>query len=319
MTDGMPTISGGDWISRNSMRSYPIAEWAKPALANGDPLPYSVLADAMVVVAMEPAVVEISCVSFLPGSVCVELSCGGVSIGSATAALGGVDEGERAEINSLEGRCSGWLVFGSSVAKGGTDLVSVRGVHVLSGCALESRCLVFSGPPALESITGWDGDSPPISGDAQIRLSSGFVVSTSRDEDAGAVDVEVGLASPHDFLPDCLPPFGDLPCSCPGAVRTINGVPGDETGNVRVVVISPPGAPQGSVWTHPTRNGVSVLATIPRKFICEESPVVPDVYGRIGPDFSSDCPPARNYGLDYSGPDCDNPSPAVPAPVEPTS
>jgi hypothetical protein len=317
MDTGMPTTTGDDWISRNSRRSYPIAEWAGALLSNGDPIPASVLADAMVVVARDPAPVEISCASFLPGAVSIELSCGGESIGTATAVIGSTQEGDRVDILSPLGRCSGWVSFGVAVMR--PDVLGpIRGVHQLSGCVLESRCLVFSGVPALTSVAGWDGDEGPISGDVVVRAAPGFVVSVSKDENLDSAEVEIGLDDPQGFLPPCLPEFEDPGCACPGAIRTISGVSGDANGNLRIVVISPPGGPQGSVWAHQGRNSISLLATIPRKFMCEESPVVPDSFGRLGPDFSSDCPPARSYGLDYSGPECDNPPPVIPAPEIPT-
>lgn len=304
---------GNDWISENSSRTYPVVEWADPRLSDGSPLPRGLLADAMVVVAKDPAPVEVAAVCFGTRAVSVELSCSGESLGSASCPYGS-RAGEPVEIGSSSGKCSGWIAFGSFVASGGWSDPGVRGVHRLSGCALESRCVAFSGEPPVNSFSGTDGDGGPVSGDVVLALSENLEWSPERNSETGEFLVGVGLSDPASMLPDCLPAAYDPSCLCPLAVTTVAGVGADGDGNVRIVLVSPPGGPVASVWTHPSTSSISLMAAIPRKALCARTPAVPDQFGRLGPSHSSDCPPSRNYGLDFSGPDCDNPPPSIPAP-----
>jgi len=317
MKRGYPSVSGNDWISKNSRRKYPISESCSPMLSSGDPLPPNVIADATLVIALAPGAVEISSVSVVAQSVTVEFSSNGMSIGVAKAVMGRDLEGDQIPILSSRDLVSGWVIFGSILSADPGALFSMAGIHQMSGIFLESRCLVFCGPPPISSVSAWDGDQTELSGDVSIIPSGSLTVEASTG-DYESFALSIGLVDPASFLPDCVPPVLGGNCGCPGAIKFINGVSGNpETGNLRLVVISPPGAPAGSIWAHPARNAVSILVTTPRKFLCIESPIVPDQFGRLGPQFDSDCPPTRNYGLMFSGPDCDNPPAIIPEPPVP--
>lgn len=306
-----------EWLNRNSLRAYPLREDAEPKLNSGEALPNDVLVDIFVVASLAGNnSAAITSITFTQKTVTVMIGdeSTGATIGYATAVLGSDPPNSSISIQSPEGLGSGTVTFGNILnTSRRTDFVDIQGVHSFgSPIPLEHRCSLVTGRPIVESLSvhlqeGEVLDVPVIGLGREIRAT----ISTETIGGCDETVVELYLANPEEFLPDCYPKYVDPLCFCGQLpIISINGVERDPS-DLGIDLVFGNGL-VGLVTNDNDRSLVALTVEQPGDEVCFEEPVIPDEYGRLGPNFNQDCPPDTNYGLSDSGPECLNPPPDVP-------
>lgn len=311
-------IRSHDWLNRNSLRSYPIVDGVNLLASDGTGIPRGILVDALLWVARGSEVIPyVKSMSFTRMTVTVVIADAesGDTLCYATAVIGVTPENGSVSVESPDGGASGHLVFGPELsAKTRADFSDLLGTHTFPvGARLESRCFLLTGKPMVKQLKVSLQDFE-LSGDVTLLSGVDGVLEVSEDEVAGdQVErvIEFRLKTPEAFLPDCYPTNSNLDCFCDGdPIETINGIPGSP-GDYGVDIVFGNGL-SGVVTAEQPEYLVALLVEGEYKDICLESPVIPDSFGRLGPEFSNDCPPRIGYGLSDKGPPCWNRAPRVP-------
>lgn len=311
-----------DWLNRNSLRSYPLVDGPTPLLSTGEPLWDSLLVDASLFLAWPDGTVPaIGTVAFTRSTATVVIvdAQTGASICHATCARVPGASGSAVPVESSDGRAGGHLVFGPAMDPSGPPMDGILGAHQLSQpVPLEARCWICTGLPMVESLEV-PFQNGPIQGDVELLAGEALSIAVSTEGSGPSIRsvATLSLKAPWNFLPACWPKSPHEACRCPGtAIGTINGVPGHPvTGNLDIVFGN---GLEGVVDTDQGESLVSLLVEGSISSVCREDPVVPDRFGRLGPEFSNDCPPRTDYGLpdngedDRNGPPCRNPLPRIP-------
>ena len=316
------SIGGQEWLERNSLRSYPLVEDSVAILSNGNDLPRNLLADAFVVVPTTYGQVSVSSVFFTAMTATVTISVSvpeapTATVGYATAVLGVSEPGVAIPLTGPDGTCCGSITFGDILLSStGMGFSLLAGMHDLEVSApLEARCCIFAGKPIISRIVGRYGGEGVL-GAVGLSLSEELEATVSSANDGGDVmtTLTIGLKSPEDFLPRCMPKTEEEDCRCDGVIRSINGVTGDSVdSNITILVQSNGFGNSPEISTDLGTQAINLILEVPGNELCIRTPVIPDEFGRLGPNFDEDCPPRKGYGgLIWSGPQCDNPPQSVP-------
>lgn len=311
-------ITQHEWLNRNSLRAFPVMEDCRLLFNYGDDMPNSILVDMFLAIALPgPMDLCVDTVSFTMRTVTVVLSSaeGGQSVGYATAILGSTPPNSAVPIKSPSGQVSGTVSFGKilDVAQY-SDYGNFIGTHKqAAGVMIDQRCYICTGKPVVESISV-DLQDGFVNGNATISLGGELRAEISEllINGVSETQVELFLANPEEFLPDCYPKYIDPLCYCgQRPVITVNGVPRDEDGDLGIDITI--AGEDAEITNEEDLNLLQVAVEKPKTAICVEDPIVPDSYGRLGPNFSQDCPPSIDYGLgELNGPACTNPPPRPP-------
>jgi hypothetical protein len=156
---------------------------------------------------------------------------------------------------------------------------------------MESRCVLLSGPMPVRGIVNPAGGV--FRGDIKINSSDALeVVVTNGEEDGIPVKyVTLSLTDPSAFLSPCEEKTSV--CGCRSApVRTINGVPGNESSIITIEIEDA----NGSIHLLGT-SILSFLLTRQVGTFCNKAEE-PDQYGRIkggSASYEDDRPPVTEY------------------------
>jgi hypothetical protein len=309
-------ISQHDWLNRNSLRAFPVAESASLRLNTGADLPNDILVDLFLVVALAgPSLISVSSLSFTARTVTVVFAdTTGRSVGYAMAVLGTDPPNSSIQIRSSDGLCSGAVTFGRILDEAlHPDYMDYLGVHPQIEAPIDRRCYIFTGKPILESLgveyqDGVSREGPILSLGLEMQAEiTELLINGVRE-----TQVELSLVNPESFLPDCYPTYVDPLCFCgQNPIVTVNGVSRDEDGDLGIDIVFGPNVP-GEIVNSEEQNLLEMTVEVPGNEICIEDPAIPDVYGRLGPAYWRDCPPTTPYGRP-PGPDCQNRPPEIPA------
>lgn len=321
------SINSHEWIDRNSLRAYPFLSTRNNTTRL---IPDSLVADMTVFWAKDPGsyphpVVRLTHVHY--SKMMVTLFFGdqdGNSLFHATMQAGKPGPVRSSKILShlpIEGT----VVFGTMMAslssyryrelstEGMLELPS-SGEGVLE--VLPSRIHLIGEPPVKRILTGFKGGPSAgkktfdtWEGDLTISLDTGLAATFV--DDGQVTTVTIDCADPWNFLPDCIPENDSASCWCEKTpIRKINGVARNEATEPKGVEIILSGTygelEVAGIETDQNRSFVSISLALSSKQTCSPGPILPDVYGRLGPNYKEDCPPDFPY-MGGRGPDCENP------------
>lgn len=297
-----------EWLNRNSLRSYPLADGA------GGGMPHALLSDVFAAGSFDGGAFLLSARISARSATVVIGDLSGAAMGYAVAEFG-MDRYPVAEISQIPGGApvSGRVVFGPIFDPGErADLSEFLGAFDFGAgeAPLCPRCYIDCGLPPLSSIRcGMKSGS--ASGAISIDPGPGISLSVSESTHASGekiYTVTVGLQSPPDLLNPCSPRTSDPRGACgEGAIRSINGVSRHpDTKGIEIEFAPQPTAPRGSVVVDTDRNTVEIEYLESAQDSCIEDPALPDQYGRMPDSFDGDCPPKTPYGSD-PGPPCLSP------------
>jgi hypothetical protein len=288
----MSTTNHG-WLTRNSLRSFPVREGAQVIASNSG-------------WKLDPSlIVDVSIFSDLPGdplfciqsvtvtraicSVVIGNAVDGRSLGFTSFTLG--SSLLSAKITPFVDGVSGFVCCGPAMLAENYKMIPT-GIHDFGSAAiLESRCGISIGNFPIKSIRSAGG--APLYRDVTIETGSSLLIDESAEEgDDGLVTrLTLSLEKPASFLSPCEEPLSI--CDCPSVpIQTINGISGNEDGIIFIEIQDE----NGSIYLL-DQNTLSFLITGSGIQLCSRTPV-PDEYGRL-PDasglYDKDLPPSSDY------------------------
>lgn len=299
------TVTLRDWLGRNTMRNYPVAE--SVSVDRGEEsdafLPKELLADADLAAAATEGFAYVGEILYTGSLFVVTLAHTGGGVGWATAPADAPDFYE-AEVVSNDGSLTGTIIFGR-LAKLLADYEFPVGRRIFepSEGRLEARCVMETGRPVIESVKValMRGS---VSGDAVVRVGTAVAHEGVKSENYPLWIHVLGLGDyNHRFLADCEPLAEPVECWCPGVVRKISGVTPDNDGNIEVVVEVDEGLAEMFVVGQSVDlagNTVSLEVGANLDDVCPEDPVLPDKWGRLPvPLHENDCNPDEPFMEGY--------------------
>lgn len=284
-----------EWLTRNSLRSFPVREGGKIIASNSG-------------WSLDPAlIVDASVFSDIPGdvqfclqSVTVTRTICSVVIGDAVSGnslgyarfISGTDKPfSQKPIIPFDEGFSGFISFGPAVLPRSYPNLP-QGIHEFGNAApLEARCGMSMGPFPIKTmrVSGFEEIQNNVifqSGDA-LRFS----LSDGEHEGDPMKLILFYLANPSMFLSPC--ENKTTPCECKSPpISLINGVGGDEEGKITIELVDE----NGNIFLlGQSTLQFSIVQTAEE--LCSKQPV-PDRYGRLpGPSgiYEEDLPPTNGY------------------------
>ena len=283
-----------EWLTRNSLRSFPVVEDAHSVSLNtGWKLPDFLIADALILVESEPAGVYVQSVTISSMIIAVVLGSvqTGRALGTVSTIRGQDDEFARKPIAPLIPGVSGFVTFGSALSdERFRELQDHVGMHLFpTSVVLEGRSVMNVGPFPVRSI----GRSiSMLSGAVSISTNSAMTFQISQGVHNGdpMQIVTMALANPGAFLSPCENPTTQ--CECPTVpIGSINGVLPDGSGVIHLELVDA----SGNVYAM-APSVLSFLLTRTGDSLCNR-PAMPDAYGRLPlpSGYSSDEKPITPY------------------------
>lgn len=271
-----------EWLSRNSVRSYPIRQDAPRTASSGFSIPDSLLADVFLCVDNEPNGICISSVCITPAIVTVVFASvtSGESVAMASAFPGRDEALRRKEVHSISSGVSGYVVFGSFLDEEFSDVVSsFSGTNRFDrSCVLETRCVVDVPKFPVASLRA-SSSLETISGDATMSFGGNLVAAITSGTDLDSEEltyVTISLEDPAQFAPVCAEaPDQSLCGSYP--ILSINDVVPDINGNITVEFVGFTSEQIASVMK------ASLLLT--GSAFCSK-PALPNDSGQLPPSFT---------------------------------
>lgn len=287
-------ITNHEWLTRNSLRSYPVREDSNSVSDRGWKLPDSLVADIMISGDHQAERVCIQSVTI--GSRLVSVVIGdpdsGDSLAVATAMRGAPVD---VALTPIAAGVGGFISFGDALLSGGLDTAPTGIHHFASRAIIESRCSLLSGPMPVTGMV-IDGVPLPVRGNVPVSKNQAVKFTVQEVEVDGEIvtQVTIGLTSPSDFLSPC--EEKTTTCGCRSVpVATINGVSPDENGVIYLELQDE----NGSI-TQLGSSTLALLIAMTRDTICSKQEE-PDEYGRIkggGQEYSNDSTPLTEYKSD---------------------
>lgn len=289
-------IENLEWLTRNTLRSFPIKEDAPVvALNTGWTLPNFLLADASLVVPEAEQGLYVSAVTISSRIISVIIASvkTGASLALATTTQGIDAPYARVAVQPLTEGVSGYVSFGSALSEETFAILQkAPGMHVFHpGVLLEAKAYLETGlfPVRSLSLVGMS----KIHGETILDASSALEIAVSEGEDNGdpLTFLTLNLTDPTRFLSPC--EVSTTPCECPQMpIHSINGVTGDEDGRITIEIVDENGkiyllGPE-TLSLSITRTGIELCSR----------PVMPDEHGRLpsqSGDFTQDAKPETSY------------------------
>lgn len=277
-----------EWLSKNSLRSFPISEDAKPVSLSGIELPNSIILDLSISSSLDASTrFFIRSVTSSPKMLSISICDQNKKSLAVATAIKGTDT--IVDLNPLIEGIVGSVVFGDGVN------TFPEGFHdfVLSA-PLEARCGISIGPFPVKSLSAlhgnkMNGDVSILGGD-QLRLEIFEMLISGKKTSA----VRMSLSNMSKFLSPC--ENLTTTCDCDKTpIRSINGVMPDENGKIYIEVRDD----NGSVSLIDAHT-LGLLLTRNSTELCIK-PEVPDEYGRLASasgDYDSDQIPITPYRAD---------------------
>ena len=283
-----------EWLTRNTLRSYPIREDGKAVSLNTQwTLPDFLVADCLATVSSAPLGLYLSGVHVTRSILTLFLAdvATGRTLGSATALLGVNSSMESLPIVPMGSDLSGSIILGTALDPDRFAQLP-PGLHLFPPSArLEDHCLIETGLFPVRSLRARNG--APLNGLVQLEKGSGLKIDVSTGVDSGDPVrlLTLSLVNPQEFISPC--ETRATPCQCSGIpVMSINGVLPDSDGIITIVIDDPSGEIDLSGL-----SALNLLITRTGLSLCSK-PLMPDPYGRL-PDpsgsYTKDKPPIAAY------------------------
>lgn len=289
------SVKNQGWLTRNSLRSFPIMEGSLSIAENsGWKLDPALIVDVSffsdtegdVTLCIQSVTITAAICSIIIGD-----SVSGKSFGYASFIVGVDKPLSSKKIEPLVDGVGGFISIGTAILKENYSSLPL-GFHSFGNKApLETRCGISMGEFPVKSLSALA--APPISGAINLVFGDALVASVSEGSDDGdeLIFINLSLLKPSNFLSPC--ETKTTPCDCDTVpIRTINGIAGDSEGIIYIEIEDE----FGNIYLL-NQNTLSFLITRTGSQLCFRQPV-PDIYGRLpGPsdDYSSDAPPVNAY------------------------
>lgn len=290
-------IQNHEWLTRNTLRSFPLIEDVRAVATNtGWTLPNFLLADISLIVPEAEHGLYVSAVTITPRiiSIIIASVLTGKSVALATSTRDISPVYERVEVRPLADGVSGTVTFGSALEdENFAQLQQHQGLHSFDiGVKLETKAYLDTGLFPVRSLSIFN--APQISGSVSLKAGERLTIDASVGDDNGdpLTFLVLNLVDPTAFLSPC--ESGTTPCECPVTpIYTINGVTGDVDHRITIEIVDE----DGNVYL--LAPGILSFTIIKDGTTLCERPVMPDAYGRLpnsaGAYFEDAPPPLTSY------------------------
>jgi hypothetical protein len=286
-------IQNHEWLTRNSVRTFPIREGSIVVAQSGWSLDPALIVDAKMVADLpgettfclhSVTITPLMCSAVIGDAVT------GESLGYAVFTQGVDSVMIPTRIHSVIDGFAGFITFGPALFQENYGNLP-RGIHQFgSSTLLETRCGISLGTFPVRSVSS---GGTAASGKINVVTGNSLITSISKGEDDGdQVDiVQLSLVDPVKFLSPC--EGRTSPCECRSMpINSINGVVGDESGLITIELEDE----NGNVFLlGKSRLQLSMIRSA--QSLCSKVRV-PDQHGRLpGPsgDYSGDAKPVAIY------------------------
>lgn len=282
------SINALEWLNRNCLRSFPLAEDGYHRSINTQwDLPNELIADSFLVIPSGRVV--LGSVTVTERIISVTLARpDGTTLAIAMAVLGRDSSFSRVAVQAMVPGVSGFLSFGSIMEPEAFASLP-QGSHLFRDAYLENRTVINSGDFPLTSISGL-GYGDPMTGVMELRTAGDMLVGVSVGEDEGdpLYMMTLSLIKPENYLSPC--EEKPTPCAClKTPIRFLNSVPPDDEGNITIEVVDDKGnvIPMGV-------HGLAFSILTTGDLLCTK-PAMPDAIGRLPVNYDLDKDPITAY------------------------
>lgn len=286
-------IKHHEWLTRNSLRSFPVQEGARVIADSGWTLDPALIVDVSIMGDSAFSSICLQSVTITKSlcSVVFADPVSGTALASASVLIGTDLPMVQKPLLPLIDGIGGHISFGPAIlAERYFGLP--RGFHLFGQFAvLESRCFLMTGE---FPVSGLDVRGLGIvHGDVNIESGDALAVAISEDSlDGDPLQVAtLSLKNPSQFLSPC--EEKTTPCDCLNTpVRMINNIPGDSNGIIFIEIEDV----NGNIYALDAST-LAFLISRTGSDLCRR-PKMPDEYGRL-PDssgaYDKDALPATTY------------------------
>ena len=209
------------WYNDNSLRSYPFTENTLRAATSGEVLDNAVVVDLSIATAAVGDI-RVTRVVYGNGIASIAVAAGATDI--ATAVAYPVVSGRAYPLISLQGRTTGFVVFGVGAQ------IPDRKVLSFTNLVVEPKAIRRL-PAGNVSSIGKNGTTTQLTGYVKLDFGNDFNYSVGVADGVTTITLSLRADTAQKYIGPCS--VGDSVSRCPAPpLRSINGVPADSNGTL---------------------------------------------------------------------------------------